>query len=1283
MDKFDKPSTSLDVAARPADARTSRYAPRNIFASLLLLATCLALSVAGWRYTDQLTTELAAERFEFRATEITMAIVDRVEAYELALRGGLALFASVGGVSRDQWRDYVGKLNLLRNYPGIQGMGYAEVVPPEDVQKHVARLRREGFPEYQIHPDGQRPEYTAIVFLEPFDQRNRRAFGFDMFSEPTRHAAMVRARDTGQTTISGRVTLVQETDKEVQSGFLMYLPFYRPGAPAYTDSERRAALLGYVYSPFRMNNFMQGIVGKTISDLGLEVHDGTAKTEQNLMYRSQARAEDLATARKPMFTSSRNLTVFGRSWLLSFNSLPSFEATLDRTMPLLVLGGGVCISLLLFLIVLSLMSTRARALALANVMTVELRESGEKIRLLLESTGEPIYGIDTNGLCTFCNPACVRVLGYKNAEELLGKNMHALIHHTHKDGSAFDIHDCHIFQAFQLGQGTHVDDEVLWRADGTSFQAEYWSYPQLRDGQIVGAVVTFQDITERRRAEADSAKLAGLVNAASQVSIIATDTEGLITVFNHGAENMLGYSAAEMVGLRSPQIIHLEREVLEHGQRLTEQMGRPVEGFDVFVALAREGGFEVRQWTYVRKDGSHVPVELVVTAIRDRHDDIIGFLGIGVDISARMQAEQALSRSEKRFRDLADLSPVGIYETDAEGNCLFVNKRWQEFAGLSLEQALGQGWVSAIHPDDVGKVFSEWQESTRDKRDFVLEYRFKTPEGKVTWLMGSATASLDDTDTVQGFFGSVMDIGTRMQAETALRESQARLAAVLDTAVDPIFTVSQFGRILTANQAACRTFGYSLEELVGNNVNMLQPEPYHSQHDGYLERYARTGVPHILGKGGREVPGKRKDGVIIPLELAVSEIVTSGERLYTGILRDISEQVRAREEMQAANEALAKGENFLKAVTNNIPGLVGYWNADLRCEFANNAYLDWFGKPSHEVVGMRMQDLLGPDLFARNEKFVMGALRGVPQHFERVLTKADGSQHHTLAHYIPDVHDDEVRGFFVLVNDVTEMKTAKLELEERQRLIDADMEAAAQIQRSLLPKEGTCSLGIETDYRFMPSASIGGDIFNVVCLGPQHTALYMVDVSGHGIPAALVSVTLAQELSPSGDLLMDKFLGQPRSPDAVLRLLDSAFPIERFDKFFSMFYMLYEADSGTLTYCNAGHPPPMLLRSDGRTELLEEGGTLVGMGMGQGYRTGRTTIDDGDMLLVFTDGVTELESPAGEQYGEEQLWEEFSVHIGRPPEDVLNALTGKLQSHAEGRPPDDDISLVCARFSRI
>jgi PAS domain S-box-containing protein len=131
----------------------------------------------------------------------------------------------------------------------------------------------------------------------------------------------------------------------------------------------------------------------------------------------------------------------------------------------------------------------------------ELRESGELVRLLLDSIPEAVYGIDMQGLCTFCSPSCVRLLGYREPAELLGKNMHAVMHHSRADGTAYPVEECHIYEAFRRGLGTHIDDEILWRRDGTSFPGEYWSHPMNRGGNVIGAVVTFVNITERKRGE--------------------------------------------------------------------------------------------------------------------------------------------------------------------------------------------------------------------------------------------------------------------------------------------------------------------------------------------------------------------------------------------------------------------------------------------------------------------------------------------------------------------------------------------------------------------------------------------------------------------------------------------------------------------------------------------------------------------------------------------------------------------------------------------------------------
>jgi len=199
-----------------------------------------------------------------------------------------------------------------------------------------------------------------------------------------------------------------------------------------------------------------------------------------------------------------------------------------------------------------------------------LKENKEQLQLILDSTAEAIYGMDINANCTFCNASGLKMLGYKHQDELIGKNMHLQIHRTRKDGTSIPLDECKIYQAFIVGKGTRVDDEVFWRADGTNFNVEYYSYPQYKDGKIIGAVVTFMDNTERKKNEEyikylsyhDS--LTGLYNRMFfedelkridtknnlPISIIFGDVNGLkLTndIFGHAAGDALLKKSAEIL----------------------------------------------------------------------------------------------------------------------------------------------------------------------------------------------------------------------------------------------------------------------------------------------------------------------------------------------------------------------------------------------------------------------------------------------------------------------------------------------------------------------------------------------------------------------------------------------------------------------------------------------------------------------------------------------------------------------------------------------------------------
>jgi CHASE1-domain containing sensor protein len=213
--------------------------------------------------------------FDFACSEINLRIGARIDAHAQILRSAVALFNASEDVTREQWHAFTSQQNVEQHLPGIQGLGFSKVIPRERLAQHTQEIRSQGFPDYNVKPAGDREFYTSIVYIEPFTNRNLRAFGYDMFTEPVRRMAMERARDQDTAALSGKVILVQEIDKNVQAGSLMYVPVYRKGMPTETIAQRRDAIQGWVYSPYRMSDNGVGLPADfdihRLSSLGLEL----------------------------------------------------------------------------------------------------------------------------------------------------------------------------------------------------------------------------------------------------------------------------------------------------------------------------------------------------------------------------------------------------------------------------------------------------------------------------------------------------------------------------------------------------------------------------------------------------------------------------------------------------------------------------------------------------------------------------------------------------------------------------------------------------------------------------------------------------------------------------------------------------------------------------------------------------------------------------------------------------------------------------------------------------
>lgn len=361
------------------EPRTLRFGRARVIALPVLLVLLTGfLSVYFLQQTALNTARHAQqEDFDYQSREIALRIEQRLDSYAQVLRGARGLFIASQRVGRGEFRDFVSSQELERRYPGIQGVGFSLIVRPDEMARHIASIRKEGFPGYTPYPQDKREFYTSVIYIEPFSNRNLRAFGYDMFSDPVRLAAMEQARDLDISVMSGKVKLVQENEQEAQSGFLMYLPVYRNGKPHATVAERSANIIGWVYAPFRMNDLMDGVLGKQVHNIDFEIYDGADVSAETMMYDSRAGQVHPGAQ---LYHYMGQIEAKGRKWTINLYSLPAFEANIDTGRITIIRASGLLISVLLSLVVWQLAAGRARALKLAQDITSELRHSEEQLK---------------------------------------------------------------------------------------------------------------------------------------------------------------------------------------------------------------------------------------------------------------------------------------------------------------------------------------------------------------------------------------------------------------------------------------------------------------------------------------------------------------------------------------------------------------------------------------------------------------------------------------------------------------------------------------------------------------------------------------------------------------------------------------------------------------------------------------------------------------------------------------------------------------------------------------
>lgn len=252
----------------------------------------------------------------------------------------------------------------------------------------------------------------------------------------------------------------------------------------------------------------------------------------------------------------------------------------------------------------------------------------------------------------------------------------------------------------------------------------------------------------------------------------------------------------------------------------------------------------------------------------------------------------------------------------------------------------------------------------------------------------------------------------------------------------------------------------------------------------------------------------------------------------------------------------------------------------------------------------------------------------------------------------------------------------------KQKRLDDDLRAAALIQHSLIPSKPPAMRSVAMAWRFLPCHHIGGDLFNVHRLDPRTVGVYLLDVSGHGVPAAMVTVSVSQSLVPQAGITKRIIGSGPGAryeitqPGEVLKRLDDTYPLDRFSRHFTICYLLLDAETGAVRYSTAGHPAPILQRRHGKLETLDCGGTIIGIGAPIPFSEGSVELAQGDRLFLYTDGLIELADENGSQYGSERLHEAIEDGLSLGIDAACGRILDDALEHARPASPLDDISLL-------
>jgi diguanylate cyclase (GGDEF)-like protein/PAS domain S-box-containing protein len=457
------------------------------------LALSLGLTFLAWRATVTYVNNLADSRFEARTSEAHRTLDTHIVAYGQALRSAQAYVGVTGQPSRQNWLRLHDSMRFAESYPGFIGIAYLQVFAEQERARALAVLKQ-SHPDFTIRPPGEREHYAVVSAFEPATPLHQKAIGSDSWSDPERRRTLASARDSGEIRITGMVTLAMDKAEEKQPGFLMYQAVYRSGALPATQEERQQKLIGFIVAPFRISTVAEQIFHTDDAGIASRIHDATAGAGDTILYSSHPEFDFGKASRQRVLPVS----IGGKTWNVHYATLPEFDSANDLFQPTRLLAGGVLVSLLLFVIVWSLTSTRTHAIRMAQHMTHSLREKETKLRELFAQAPLAIWTVDHDGRILECNDKLAEYAG-SSRDKIIGLNMIG------------ELNDQSLGEQIRraiAGETVVFESPYFSTTGNRSSIYQFHFQPVMLDGEFAFVLAFAEDISARKVAEAHVAHLA-------------------------------------------------------------------------------------------------------------------------------------------------------------------------------------------------------------------------------------------------------------------------------------------------------------------------------------------------------------------------------------------------------------------------------------------------------------------------------------------------------------------------------------------------------------------------------------------------------------------------------------------------------------------------------------------------------------------------------------------------------------------------------------------------------